>query len=281
MTEEQLNDELKLEGIDADGYGKIPKIPMRDKNLSIEAKAIYAYICSYAGGGKNYSFPTVKRMCDDLCISEARLIKHRKMLIDLGYIEVVKMKSDGKNFMRNAYVLKQSISTSVIHTPTIHTPTNHGYINPMAIELMGNENVGTNNNTILNNNININNNITNKKTSRPRYSDDNEHYKMAYYLFEKIRENSPTFKEPNFQAWANDMRLMVERDKRNDKVEIKNLIDFCQSDSFWMSNILSADKFRKRYDQLLIKFNQRGNKRGRKSIQASSQQSKLTPDYGF
>ena len=30
-----------------DGYGIIPKIVMRDKNLSIEAKAIYAYLIAF------------------------------------------------------------------------------------------------------------------------------------------------------------------------------------------------------------------------------------------
>ena len=34
------------------GYGIIPKVVMRDKNLSIEAKAIYAYLTAFAGDKK-------------------------------------------------------------------------------------------------------------------------------------------------------------------------------------------------------------------------------------
>lgn len=269
-------DKVVLEGVLSKGYGLSPKMVMRDRNLTIEAKGIYAYMSSFAGNGVDEVFPSMALMAEDLGISEERVRKHRKLLEKHGYIEVTKDKAEQGKFARNIYTIKQIVSIPELSEDGLSVPGKH-----RDGEIPCRQNPGTNNNTLLNNNININNNINNKKTIRPRYSDDNEHYKMAYYLFEKIRENSPTFKEPNFQVWANDMRLMVERDKRTDKVEIKNLIDFCQSDSFWMSNILSAATFRKQYDKLLIKFNQRGNKRGRKSIQASSQQSKLTPDYGF
>ena len=50
-------DVLKVIGIDSKGYGKIPKLVMQDHNLTIEAKAIYAYFASYAGAGTN-AFPS-------------------------------------------------------------------------------------------------------------------------------------------------------------------------------------------------------------------------------
>jgi hypothetical protein len=42
------------------GYGQIPKKVMMDKRLSVEAKAIYAYFCSYCGGGNTYEKVTYK-----------------------------------------------------------------------------------------------------------------------------------------------------------------------------------------------------------------------------
>ena len=36
---------------------------------------------------------------------------------------------------------------------------------------------------------------------------------------------------------------------------IKKVIDWCQNDSFWYTNILSASKLRKQYDQLYMKMN--------------------------
>ncbi len=72
------------------GYGVIAKQAMQDRRLSIEAKAIYAYICSFAGAGES-AFPSVKKMCYDLKIDIKRFYKHRKLLEDNGYIEVQHM----------------------------------------------------------------------------------------------------------------------------------------------------------------------------------------------
>ena len=45
--------------------------------------------------------------------------------------------------------------------------------------------------------------------------------------------------------------------------KIKEVILWCQRDSFWQSNILSTKKLRAQYDQLLINMKQgRGGNRG-------------------
>ena len=62
-----------------DGYGIIPKIVMRDKNLSIEAKAIYAYLIAFAGDKKT-CYPSRDLMCKELGISINRFTKHLKKL---------------------------------------------------------------------------------------------------------------------------------------------------------------------------------------------------------
>lgn len=77
----------------ADGYGIIPKSIMKDKAISIEAKAIYSYLCSYAGSG-NTAFPSVSLMCSDLGIGENRFYKHRKQLVDKKYITIGKEKQN-------------------------------------------------------------------------------------------------------------------------------------------------------------------------------------------
>ena len=48
---------------------------------------------------------------------------------------------------------------------------------------------------------------------------------------------------------------MIRVDKR-DPDEIARVIDWCQADSFWQNNILSTEKLRIQYDQLLLKMNQ-------------------------
>ncbi|EOO65809.1 hypothetical protein IKE_03394 [Bacillus cereus VD196] len=76
----------------------------------------------------------------------------------------------------------------------------------------------------------------------------------AKYLFEKIKSNNPKQKEPNFNSWSNDFRLMREKDHR-ELQEMKDVIDWCQADSFWQGNILSPKKLREKFDQLTIQMN--------------------------
>ena len=73
---------------------------------------------------------------------------------------------------------------------------------------------------------------------------------LCDHLAQRITENTrrrPTITE----AWRKQARLILDRDNRNPD-EAHRLIDWCQSDPFWQSNILSMPKFREKYDQLLM-----------------------------
>jgi hypothetical protein len=52
--------------------------------------------------------------------------------------------------------------------------------------------------------------------------------------------------------WRAEARLMLDRDERP-LAEALRLIEWCQADPFWQSNILSLPKFRAKYDQLRLK----------------------------
>lgn len=94
---------LLIEGINSKGFGFTPKLVMKDRRLTIEAKAIYNYFCSYAGGG-NTAFPSVSLICDDLCISKSRYYKHFKLLTTYGYVSTTQTK-EGYSFAKNIYTL--------------------------------------------------------------------------------------------------------------------------------------------------------------------------------
>jgi len=49
--------------------------------------------------------------------------------------------------------------------------------------------------------------------------------------------------------------FMMRIDNRTED-DIVKIIDWCQKDSFWKSNILSTAKLREKYDQLSVKINQ-------------------------
>lgn len=147
-----MSEKLVAEGILSKGYGISPKLVMKDRSLSIEAKAIYAYMSSYAGGGET-AYPSVELICEDLNISDVRYRKHRKSLIDAGYIEVVTNRTEGSKFTNNVYVIKQVIEKPSLQN--IVTVKHHDG------KLPSRQNIGTNNNSLLNNNNILNNNSNN------------------------------------------------------------------------------------------------------------------------
>lgn len=122
-----------------------------------------------------------------------------------------------------------------------------------------------------------------KKTKPSRHKFETCDTNGAKYLFEKIKGNNPKQKEPNFDNWANEFRLMRERDNREPQ-EIKDVIDWCQADPFWQGNILSPKKLREKFDQLTIQMN---SKKGAKNNAESSGSNtnrysqKGEYDYGF
>lgn len=85
------------------GYGTVTKSAMQDRHLTIEAKAILAYLSSFAGG-KDEAWPSVKKMCYDLNVSDARLRKHITLLIEEEYIDKYRCRdSKSKEWSNNVY----------------------------------------------------------------------------------------------------------------------------------------------------------------------------------
>ena len=112
--------------------------------------------------------------------------------------------------------------------------------------------VNTNNNV---NNVNNDNKDNNIKPSHQKrvFDEDSDEMKLVEFFIQEIRKNSSNFKNPNLQNWCDEMRKIIELDKR-DKSEISKLIRWVQSDDFEKANVLSPIKLRKRYDALKIKM---------------------------
>ena len=144
-----MADKVKMEGILERGYGIIAKKVMRDRNLNVVSKAIYAYICSYAGKGKD-AFPSQKLISNDLGINIGTLAKYTQELKDSGYITVKGHKEKGK-FSKNLYTI--NIELNMVSPCTVKTDT----------ETTEYGQIDTNNNNI-NNNIKTNNNSVNNNT---------------------------------------------------------------------------------------------------------------------
>lgn len=158
-------DEIRYEGrsILSKGYGIIPKLVMQS-NISIESKAIYSYMCSFAGNGQS-AFPSVEKIILELNISEKRFYKYRKELIDYGFIKIQKTRK-GNRRDKNIYIISQTVFPSNFeHSQNvgIERKFEHSQFESVHFERLQNEhfqNVGTNNNKTNNNKTN-NNNINN------------------------------------------------------------------------------------------------------------------------
>ena len=143
--------EFQISGVMSKGYGIMPKMVALDENLSIEAKAIYAFLTSFSGVGQGV-FPSVETMTHYLKISENRFLKYRKELVNNGYITIQPRYTDGKR-TSNLYILNMD--------NTLH----------LQNECVGNEGIGfkgigfegSNNNKLNNNKLNNNNSITDLK----------------------------------------------------------------------------------------------------------------------
>lgn len=108
MDQSQKNsfgDLLRVEGIQSMGFGILPKFIMIDTDLTLEAKSIYAYFCSYAGNGTT-TFPSRSKILFDLSIAKNRYYKHFDLLLQQGYITVKQQKEkNSTRFARNIYTL--------------------------------------------------------------------------------------------------------------------------------------------------------------------------------
>lgn len=100
----ELPDRLRVEGVNCLGYGIIPKYAMIDPDLSITAKAIYAYFCSLSGNGTT-SFPAKETIQGHLKLGNEAYYKHREQLVRQGYLQIEKQTVKNQQFSQNLYTL--------------------------------------------------------------------------------------------------------------------------------------------------------------------------------
>ncbi len=81
-----------------------------------------------------------------------------------------------------------------------------------------------------------------------------EDLRCAEWLFSEVQRIAPSAKQPAWAGWANDIRLMRERDGRTHK-EIAQLFKWACNDSFWQGNVLCPSTLREKWTQLDIKRN--------------------------
>lgn len=99
----EIRPEATFEVRQETGYGLIPKAVTRRSDLSLGAKAVYAYLASFAGN-TGVAFPSMALMMEELNISKNTLRKYLKELQEKGLV-IVEQGKDGTQFANNIYYL--------------------------------------------------------------------------------------------------------------------------------------------------------------------------------
>jgi len=77
----------------------------------------------------------------------------------------------------------------------------------------------------------------------------------AQWIFSKVQVITPTAQQPNWPAWANDIRLMRDSLKVSHR-EICEVFTWANGNQFWQTNILSPSKLRKQWATLKAQMSQ-------------------------
>lgn len=159
------------------GFGFVSRNIMRNKELSLQAKTIYSYLCSFAGNSGR-AYPSVSLILEELQISKNTFYKYQKELIDNGVLFIRQDKSNQGKFGKSIYF----IAPCTKYWDTDNQP---------CTKYWDTVNCDTNNNISLNNNNYINSSSSNTKSSNIytniyiRENDDDNNQDNIFDFIEK------------------------------------------------------------------------------------------------
>ena len=70
--------------------------------------------------------------------------------------------------------------------------------------------------------------------------------KVAQYIYQKVIEINPTYQEPNWTRWSNEIRLLKKRLNKRTR-EILEVFDWANHHEFWFKNILSPSSLSEKW----------------------------------
>lgn len=207
---------------------------------------------------KGECFPSYQHIADHCEVSRRSVISHIDALIKMGLVEKKSRKNqDGSS--SNLYILHLEKGSENISPPSerISPPSENGSLPPS-------ENISPITNHSINQSINhIDLSLQTKTPATSptkKFSFTEMDLAMAKEMFARIQKLNPNHKQPNFEAWANDIRLLGERDGKS-YPEIIDLFEWANQDRFWQANILSPRKLREKWDVLVLQRNRQAKPR--------------------
>lgn len=234
-------------------YVQVDKGFINDPKIGFKEKGILLYFLSKPSDWEFYESEIAKNSTDGLSAVKAAI----KNLISAGYITRGNRVRNEKGQLGSYEYIVREVPTTC-ENPTQGFPT-------QDFPTLENRTLISNNNS--NNNLS-NNYDTKSSCPSPAEPDDvkpkakdkkvfghgSDEYQLSDYLRKCINKNLPNeeFSEHTLQNWAADIDKLIRIDKK-DPDDIAAVIEWCQKDDFWKSNILSGKKLREKYLQLSIK----------------------------
>lgn len=158
------------------GYGLVFKRVMKDTTISIEAKALYSYLSSYAGADET-AFPSVDLIKHELDIGKQRYQRARKELETAGYLQVSR-KQNGNIYGSNLY--------TIYHNPR---RVDSRPVDSQPVEFQSVDNQPTTINSITNNNYTNNSNTINNSATDVTLA----HFEEWWKLYDKKLDKKKAF----------------------------------------------------------------------------------------
>lgn len=119
-----------------------------------------------------------------------------------------------------------------------------------------------------NKNVKKDKNVKNGKKKDIFFSEDSLEFKLSLSLRQYILKNNEKARVPEIeglQTWCSEFDKILRIDKR-ELEDLKKVLVYSQTDSFWQSNVLSPSKLREKFDTLLMQSN---NKQKPKTSEAT------------
>lgn len=241
-----------------------------EQRVVVDATARHVLLClaNYAGKDGDAAFPSTTTLSKDTGLS-IRTVRYK-----LDHLEEIGVIRKGKQAIAAAYIDRHDrrpvVYDLVIERGAAAAARSERGANDDATGCSSQHNgvqMTTERGAAAAPNPSINHQVTitnpsldaNAPSRQKKWGSDQDH-EAARWIFAKVRSLNPDHREPNWDCWANDVRLMREQDRRTHR-EICELFAWANSDDFWRVNILSPSKLRKQWDQLALKRNLPSNKK--------------------
>lgn len=225
-------------------YVVIPNSSAQDLNLSFEARGVLALMLSMPDDWAMHRSWLMEQSAN---CGRDKIIRILKELEDNHYLVRSVRQSDGGRMDGWDWVVyPEPHNTDELENRSTENPL-YGKPTPTKETVLQKKQNTKDQNTSCRN---LKVSTSEFKKSKFVFTDDD--MKLARWMFSRVLIINPTAKQPNFESWANDIRMMRVLDKHTLK-EISALFDWANKDSFWCVNVLCPKKLRDKWGQLAAK----------------------------